>query len=114
MENERLHPLRKWRLEQGFTLDAAAAGVGSVRSTWHDWETGRRIPDRDAMPRLYAFTRGVIDANSFHFPDGLPDLETPELPLSEGPAPLLDSLTGHDRAEAQRSAPEEQLQDIAA
>lgn len=89
------HPLRRWRLSQdpALTLDAAAAGVGTFRGTWYDWETGRRIPDRSYMPKLYRYTRGAITPNDFY---DLPDLATGNLPLEapEAPAaaPLLDGI----------------------
>ncbi len=83
MSHDPLHPLRQWRLDQGLTLDAAGAGVGTFRSTWYDWEIGRRIPDRTYMPKIFLFTRGVIDANSFHFPNGFPDLRQPVLPFDD-------------------------------
>ncbi len=89
MIDEPLHPLRQWRLDQGLTLDAAGAGVGTFRSTWYDWEIGRRIPDRTYMPKIYLFTRGEIDANSFHFPNGFPDLHQAALPFDGGDAPLF-------------------------
>jgi transcriptional regulator with XRE-family HTH domain len=90
------HPLRRWRKEQGLTLDAAAAGVGTFRQTWLDWETERRIPNRIYMPKLYVFTRGAITADTMHFPRGYPDFETPRLPfeLEPQPAPLLDAVQG--------------------
>ena|SRR5438874_328699 len=107
MVDEPLHPLRKWRLEQGLTLDAAAAGVGSFRGTWYDWETGRRIPDREYMPKVYRFTGGAVTPNEFY---DLPDLETPELPLGAAPTPLFDPR-GEDDGEAGQAQP--LLQDAA-
>jgi transcriptional regulator with XRE-family HTH domain len=88
MDDVVVHPLRAWRLEQGYTLDAAAAGVGTVRSTWCDWESGRRIPDRSTMPKVFAFTRGAVTPNDFY---DLPDLAhaQPELPIPDAAEPEL-------------------------
>lgn len=68
------------------TLDAAAAGVGTVRQTWYDWETGRRIPDRTYMPRIYGFTKGVVRPDHFY---ELPPIGQMALPF-ETATPLLD------------------------
>lgn len=91
MSGETVHPLRSWRLREGLTLDAAAAGVDTVRSTWYDWETGRRLPgDRETYDRLYRFTKGEITANEMIFPSGYPTIGQMSLPFGGGPAPLLD------------------------
>lgn len=102
MADDPPHPLRKWRLEQGLTLDAAAAGVGSFRGTWYDWETGRRIPDREYMPKVYRFTRGAVQPNDFY---DLPDLDQPALPLGDAPAPLFDGI-----ADAEAQQPEAEIE----
>lgn len=91
MTGEAVHPLRAWRLREGYTLDAAAAGVETVRSTWHDWETGRRLPgDRETYDRLYRFSRGAITPNLMIFPYGLPPIGQMPLPFEAPPAPLLE------------------------
>jgi hypothetical protein len=90
MSGDAIHPLRVWRLREGLTLDAAAAGVETVRSTWYDWETGRRLPgDRETYDRLYRFTKGEITANQMIFPFGYPAIGQMALPFAQ-PAPLLD------------------------
>jgi hypothetical protein len=87
MTGEVIHPLRAWRLREGYTLDAAAAGVDTVRSTWYDWETGRRLPgDRDTFSKLYRFTKGEITPDRMIFPNGYPVTGQMTLPL-EVPAP---------------------------
>lgn len=103
---EWVHPLRVWRKTEGLTLDAAAAGVGTFRQTWLDWETERRIPNRIYMPRIYAFTRGAITADTMHFPRGYPDINTPMLPLHSEAAstPLFDAPAGAAEAEPARQA----------
>lgn len=103
MSEGAVHPLRKWRLDEGYTLDAAAAGVDTVRSTWYDWETGRRLPgDRETYERLYRFTKGKISANTMIFPYGLPPLGQMELPIGAGGMPLFDGQP--DAAEPQLQA----------
>jgi hypothetical protein len=77
-----IHALRRWRLSQGLTLDAAAAGVGTFRGTWNDWETGRRIPDRNYMPKVWAFTKFAVEPNDFYI---RPDPHQRALPLDQDP-----------------------------
>jgi hypothetical protein len=99
-----VHPLRAWREAQQprMTLDAAAAGVGTVRQTWYDWETGRRIPDRTYMPRIYGFTQGVVRPDHFY---ELPPIGQMALPFETGPAPLLDLANGeNDEPQLQAAA----------
>lgn len=100
MVDEPLHPLRKWRLGQQLTLDAAAAGVGTFRGTWYDWEIGRRIPDREYMPRVCRFCRYEVMPNDFYFPHGLPEPHQIELPLPDAPTPLFDRPVDDQAAEA--------------
>lgn len=84
------HPLRLWRLNKGWTLDACAAGVGTVRQVWRDWEIGRRIPARSFMLAIYRFTQGEIEPNDFY---DLPPIGQIELPIDElHPVPLLDHV----------------------
>lgn len=59
-------PLRAWRIEHGLTLDAAAAGVGTVRQVWYGWESGRRRPGPRYMPKLREFTSGAVSADDFY------------------------------------------------
>ncbi|MDP9412680.1 MAG: helix-turn-helix transcriptional regulator [Pseudomonadota bacterium] len=83
MVNPPPHPLRKWRLERNYTLDAAAAGVGTFRGTWYDWEVGRRVPSPAFMVAIYRFTEGAIEPNDFY---DLPDLDGQiDLPLDLDP-----------------------------
>jgi hypothetical protein len=92
MSGDAIHPLRAWRLREGYTLDAAAAGVETVRSTWYDWETGRRLPgDRETYDRIYRFTNGEITANVMIWPFGPPPIGQMALPFAvPGSTPLLD------------------------
>lgn len=72
------------------TLDAAAAGVGTVRSTWYDWETGRRLPgDRETYEKIYRFAG--LTPNDLIFPFGLPTTGQLELPIDAGAGPLFDA-----------------------
>jgi transcriptional regulator with XRE-family HTH domain len=99
MSGEAVHPLRAWRLREGLTLDAAAAGVDTVRSTWHDWETGRRLPgDRETYERLYRFTKGEITPDRMIFPFGYPPIGQMTLPLEvAGDTPLLTAAPEPER-----------------
>jgi hypothetical protein len=100
MSGDAIHPLRAWRLAEGFTLDAAAAGVETVRSTWYDWETGRRLPgDRETYNRIYRFTKGEITADVMIWPFGKPPIGQMALPFTSAPAPLFedaDAAVGDD------------------
>ena len=58
------HPLRKWRLDERLTLDAAGQKVGATRMAWSDWERGNRIPNRDFMPKICALTG--LSSNVFY------------------------------------------------
>jgi hypothetical protein len=100
------HPLREWRKRQlpKLTLDAAAAAVGTVRQVWRDWEIGRNIPSRTYMPRVYAFTKGVITPNDFY---DLPPIGQLELPMMEPvAAPLFDvrAAEGSEQPQLQAAA----------
>lgn len=59
------HPLRRWRLSEGLTLEAAAARVGTTRPVWHSWETGKRIPNTVFMPRIRQTTGAKVTADDF-------------------------------------------------
>ncbi|WP_093313834.1 helix-turn-helix domain-containing protein [Sphingomonas jatrophae] len=59
------HPLRRWRQANNLTLEAAAAGVGTSRQVWSDWERGRRRPGPKLMPKLREFTGHAITADVF-------------------------------------------------
>lgn len=63
--NAPLHPLKKWRLSKGFTLEKAAALVGTSRQVWFGWESGRRRPSPTFMPKVRAATDGQVSADDF-------------------------------------------------
>lgn len=54
----RVHPIRAYRERHSPTLSQQALGakVGVTRGTISRWETGVRIPDRDALPKLMKLT----------------------------------------------------------
>jgi transcriptional regulator with XRE-family HTH domain len=58
--------LKKWRMSNGYTLDAAAAAVGTVRQVWFDWENGRRRPNASALEQIFILTQGAIQPNDFY------------------------------------------------
>lgn len=68
----RHHPLKKWRISAGFTLDQAASQVGTSRQVWSDWERGRRKPSHTLMIEIYTLTGGAIVPNDFY---DLPQLQ---------------------------------------
>lgn len=59
------HPLRKWRKDEGLTLEAAAAMVGTSRHVWSDWERWRRRPNHHFMPKVREVTGGKVTADDF-------------------------------------------------
>lgn len=65
------HPLRKWRVSNGLTLEAAAEQVGTSRQVWSDWERGRRRPSQSLMIEIYTLTGGNVVPNDFY---DLPDI----------------------------------------
>ena len=79
MLKQPIHPLRTWRLDRGYSLGEAAKCVGTIRQTWLDWETRRRIPGQEYMTKVYRVTGGTVGADQFYWPDGYPGL-TGELP----------------------------------
>lgn len=44
------HPLKKWRLDAGLTLQQAAERIDRSPMTFHRFENGERIPDKETMP----------------------------------------------------------------
>lgn len=58
--------LRCWRERQSKTQEECAAKVGTSRHVWSDWERGRRIPNRQFMPRILALTEGEVHAGDFY------------------------------------------------
>jgi predicted transcriptional regulator len=67
-ETVALHPLRKWRVGEGKTLQWCADKVGTSRQVWSDWERGRRKPNDLFMPRVRKLTGGKITADDFYPP----------------------------------------------
>jgi transcriptional regulator with XRE-family HTH domain len=64
-DRQNQHPLRRWRISEGLTLEAAAGRVGTTRPVWHSWETGKRIPNTLYMPRIRETTGGKVTADDF-------------------------------------------------
>lgn len=65
-QQSNLTALKRWRMSQGYTLDAAAAAVGTVRQVWFDWENGRRRPNATAMEQIFILTNGAVEPNDFY------------------------------------------------
>lgn len=62
----RLHPLKKWRISAGLTLEDAARQIGTSRQVWSDWERGRRRPAEALMIEIYTLTSGEVVPNHFY------------------------------------------------
>lgn len=69
------HMLRRWRMNEGLSQEDAAAKVGVVRKTWHQWEAGDAIPKREAMSSLYLLTGGAVQPNDFYDLPVVPDTQ---------------------------------------
>jgi transcriptional regulator with XRE-family HTH domain len=75
--------LRQWRTDRGLTFEEAAAlvvvdGVPVQKSTWHAWESARRVPAPAYMTALYELTGGAVRPEHFYH---LPAIETPKAPI---------------------------------
>lgn len=66
MLNGALHPLKRWRLSKGLTLQQVADQIGTKRSTVHHYETGRRLPHRKIMPRIIMMADGALSTSDFY------------------------------------------------
>ena len=58
--------LRRWRESERKTQDWCAKRVGTFRQVWSDWERGRRVPNREFMPKVVALTGGKVVAGDFY------------------------------------------------
>ncbi|MDE1901498.1 MAG: helix-turn-helix transcriptional regulator [Alphaproteobacteria bacterium] len=60
----KMHPLKNWRLSKGYTQEQAGSELGISRVTFHRFENGERIPDRNDMPRVCSHTG--LSPNDFY------------------------------------------------
>jgi transcriptional regulator with XRE-family HTH domain len=60
-----IHPLKAWRIGRGLTQAQAAEGAGIKQYSWSKYELGR-IPARDEMQKIVAFTRDAVQPNDFY------------------------------------------------
>lgn len=83
--------LAEWRRRQGLTQEAFAASIGCVQSliSLVERATEPRVPSTEVIRRIYRATAGAVTPNDLVFPEGLPDLNTAELPLAVPPTPLF-------------------------
>lgn len=58
--------LRDWRNSKGLTLLELAEQIDSVVSTVVRYEKGTRLPERDAMKKIYIVTDGQVCPNDFY------------------------------------------------
>lgn len=61
-----INPLRKWRENQGKSQGECASQIGTSRQVWSDWERGRRVPNREFMPKVVKLTGGAVTAGDFY------------------------------------------------
>lgn len=56
--------LKRWRMANGLTHEAAGARFGTTRMTWLRWESGLAVPGPGFMIELYS--EGVAEPNDFY------------------------------------------------
>lgn len=60
--------LKQWLSSTGTTYRQFGDAIGvSEHAVWR-YASGRRIPDREVMPRIHAVTDGLVTANDFYGP----------------------------------------------
>ena len=69
-----INELKAWRKAAGLTMEAAGArivvdGTPADKSTWHGWESGRKLPKYEAMLELRRVT-GVEPGVFYDRPEG--------------------------------------------
>ncbi len=64
----RLHPLKRYRLRSGLTLDALAQRAGTTKSWLSRIESGADIPSASLIRRLIDSSGGALCANHFFAP----------------------------------------------
>lgn len=103
--------LAEWRIREGLTQQELAEALGCTQPyiSYVERTVRANLPGVDFMERAYRFTRGAVAPNDFVFPNGMPDLDAPELPLAA--APLFD---GADLKTGGDTVADKDLQDIAA
>ena len=48
--------LKRWRMQNGLKISAAAEGLGVAASAWGHWETGARFPSGSVLLALVPYT----------------------------------------------------------
>ncbi len=64
----REHPLKRYRLRRGLTLEAFARELGTTKSWLSRIETGASMPSSDLIGRIIASAGGSLRANDFFPP----------------------------------------------
>lgn len=54
-----------WRKKKGLTQKQLGDGLELEQATVARYETGKRLPQRDELDRIYRFTGGEVTANDF-------------------------------------------------
>lgn len=88
--------LGDWRREKGLTQQDVADAIECVLPTVARYEAGSRVPEQDAMRRIFVFTRGAVRPDDFY---DLPDLDRIEAELAASAA-AEPCLPGIDREAA--------------
>jgi len=94
-------------MREGFSQQELADALGCTQSFISNIERASdpQIPrNRDFYAKVYALTRGEVDANSFIFPDGFPSVDQLALPLKPEPAPLFEAAASADKPQLQDAA----------
>lgn len=58
--------LSEWREEREWTQERLAEELGCTALTVYRYETGRRMPDREAMEKIFFVTEGKVEPNDFY------------------------------------------------
>lgn len=63
-EESLVHPLKQWRVAQGFSYAKVASILRCRRETVQKYENGR-TPQQPFLDRIVVMTNGVVNANSW-------------------------------------------------
>lgn len=56
----------KWRKNANKTQEQVAIDLGIDQSAVCNWELGKRIPERENMQKIVAYTDGEVQPNDFY------------------------------------------------
>lgn len=58
--------LKEWRLKNNKTQEQMAIDLGVDQSAICNWEQGKKIPDKENMQKIIAYTNGEVQPNDFY------------------------------------------------